>query len=160
MPQPCIVIGLGNPVLGDDGVGWRVTERVEGLLAGRPGVADVDRLAVGGLTLMERLVGYERAVVVDAVHTGRAPVGTVRRLPLETLVDPSAGHTTSAHDVSLATALAAGRALGADLPERVTLVAVEIAPCHEFSETLSPEVAAAVPVAAGLALRTVLDVEH
>jgi hydrogenase maturation protease len=109
---------------------------------------------------MERLVGYQRAVVVDAVHTGRAPVGTVRRLPLETLVDPSAGHTTSAHDVSLATALAAGRALGADLPDQVTLVAVEIAPCREFSETLSPEVEAAVPLAAGLALRTVLEVEH
>ena len=123
-----IVVGLGNPILGDDGVGWWVTDLVERVIGSTHADADVDRAAVGGLGLMERLVGYDRAVIVDAICTGRTPVGTVRQLPLETLADPECEHAASAHDVSLAPALAAGRALGVDLPARVTIVAVEVAP--------------------------------
>jgi hydrogenase maturation protease len=156
----CIVVGLGNPILGDDGVAWRVTEEVERLLADRESRADVDRLAVGGLTLMERLEGYDHAVIVDAIQSGAVPIGTARRLRLEELADPTVGHTTSAHDVSLATALAAGRALGAHLPHRVIVVAVEIPQSYDFGETLSPEVAAAVPSAAHLAVQAVIDADH
>lgn len=155
-----IVVGLGNPILGDDGVGWIVTDAVERLLGSTPTGTDVDRAAVGGLGLMERLVGYDHAVIVDAIRTGRAPVGTVRQLPLEALANPDAGHAASAHDVSLAAALAAGRALGADLPTHVTLVAVEIPPVDELSDHLTPAVAAAVPVAATLALQAVLHDSH
>lgn len=155
-----IVIGLGNPILGDDGVGWRVTDAVERLLRRTPADTDVDRVSVGGLGLMERLVGYDHAVIVDAVRTGRAPVGSVRRLPLSALADPTAGHTASAHDVSLATALAAGRSLGAHLPKHITVVAVEIPEADEFSDQLSPDVAAAVPFAATLALQAILYDPH
>lgn len=154
-----IVIGLGNPILGDDGVGWRVTEEVGRLLEDRAAGPDLDRLAVGGLALMERLEGYDHAVIVDASQSGEVPIGTVRRLRLDELADPTAGHTTSAHDVSLATALAAGRALGAHLPDRIDLVVVEIPQSYDFGETLSPEVAAAVPHAADLAVQAVIDAD-
>ena len=149
-----IVLGLGNPLLGDDGVGWRVAEAVRAELGaaadGTPGV-EVDSLSVGGLGLMERLVGYRRAILVDAVVSGR-PVGTVRRLDLDDLGDPSAGHLGSAHDASLPTAIAMGRALGATLPGTITVVAIEAGPSFEFGEVLSPAVGASVPEAAALVL--------
>ena len=56
-----IVVGLGNPILGDDGVGWRVAQAVQALAP----EADVECQALGGLSLMERLVGYQRAIIVD-----------------------------------------------------------------------------------------------
>ncbi len=149
--ERALVVGLGNPILGDDGVGWRVADEVERRLS--PGVAvDVVRAALGGLSLMERMVGYRRAVIVDAIHTGAA-VGTVDRRQLAELADPSEGHTTSAHDVSLATALAMGRATGAVVPEEIQVVGIEIPPRFGFSETLSPAVAAAVPRAAAAVLQ-------
>jgi len=147
-----VIIGLGNPILGDDGVGWRVAEEVEHRLARTHEDVHVERAAVGGLGLMERLVGCDCAVIVDAVHTGRRPTGAVMRTPLEALVDPSAGHTASVHDVSLATAMAAGRAVGAPLPSRVMIVGIETPRAMRLSETLSPAVEAAIPVAATLAL--------
>ncbi len=105
-------------------------------------------LAGGGLSLMERLVGYDRAILVDAIQGGKAP-GSVQVFPLEALENPSAGHLGSTHETNLLTALEIGRTLGAHLPPAgaVMVVAVEAQPVFEFSEELSPEVAKAVPEA-------------
>lgn len=165
-----IIIGLGNPILGDDGVGWKVAEQVKQRIEAdvryhmplRPlwskivhhvPSAEVDCAALGGLSLMERLVGYQRVILVDSMETGQSPEGSVRVFPLEQLSNPSAGHSTAIHDTSLMTALEMGRKMGLDLPESVTVVAVEAKNVYDFSEELSPPVAAAVP----LAVQAVLD---
>ena len=153
-PPRIIVIGLGNPLLGDDGVGWRVADEVEGRLdaarlAGReiPGV-EIERLGVGGLRLMECLTGYDTAILVDAAEFPDRPCGEVRCCSFEDLADYAAGHLDSAHDASLRTALALGRRLGADLPERIETVTIQAQRTDEFSEDLSPAVLAAIPAAA------------
>ncbi|HEX8939554.1 MAG TPA: hydrogenase maturation protease [Candidatus Limnocylindrales bacterium] len=149
-----VVIGLGNPLLGDDGVGWRVVEAVEAAL-GPVGLAErvaIDRLAVGGLRLMEHLVDVDRAILVDARSGPDEDRGRVRVEPFETAPD-AAAHASSSHDASLAVALAVGAAFGARLPAELTLVTVETGPSFTFSESLSPAIAAAVPEA----VRHVLD---
>ena len=142
-----IIIGLGNPILGDDGIGWRVSQSLAAALAERAPAVEVDWLSVGGLSLMERLIGYERAIIVDAIQTGEGRAGDVYVFPLEALPQPAGGHTTAVHDASLQTALALGRKMGAALPEKITVVAVEAARVFDFSEALSPAVAGAIPEA-------------
>ena len=146
-----IVIGLGNPILGDDGIGWQVAQALLTLVGGTKEI-EVDCLALGGLSLMERLVGHKRAIIIDAICTREAPVGSVSSFPLEALPDPCTGHTTAAHDVSLQTALKMGRAMGAALPEEILVVAIEAEHVYDFCETLSPPVAAAVPEAVEVVL--------
>jgi hydrogenase maturation protease len=152
-----LVIGLGNPILGDDGVGWRVAEAVERKIKGQPQppvgkpgkpAVEVDCLAIGGLGLMERMVGYRRAILVDAINSHSQPNGTVSIFPLEALPNRAAGHLFSAHDTTLQNALAVGRDMGADLPGEVTVVAIEAENVYDFGEELSPAVSAAVPQAA------------
>jgi hydrogenase maturation protease len=145
-----LVIGLGNPILGDDGVGWVVAREVEaslGMSANRN--VEVDCLALGGLSLMERMVGYQRVILIDSLNTGQRPQGSVITFTLEDLVDLTYGHTSAAHDASLKTALDMGRKLGADLPadKDVHVVAIEAQHVYDFKEELSPVIAAAVPVA-------------
>jgi hydrogenase maturation protease len=142
---PTLVVGLGNPLLGDDGLGWRVAEQVQHKIGRANGDVEVDYLAVGGLRLMERLVGYQRAVLIDAITTGQQPVGRLFRLTLEDLPDKSGGHFSSAHDTSLQTALSTGRSLGLPLPETIIIFGIEAEQIFDFSEELSPAVAAAVP---------------
>lgn len=141
-----IVLGLGNPLLGDDGVGWRLVDLVRTALE-RLGV-DVDAADRGGLALMERLVGYDRALLVDAVSTGQRPPGSMLACRLEDLPDPAAGHLHSAHDTTLQSALELGRHLGLRLPQVLEVVAVEITPSLDFSSTFTAPVAAALPEAA------------
>lgn len=96
---------------------------------------------------MERLIGYNRAIIVDAIHTGHGRNGTVSTLPLNDLPDFSAGHTTAVHDMSLPTALALGRQMGASLPDEIMIVTIEADQVYDFSEELSTAVQEAIPAA-------------
>jgi hydrogenase maturation protease len=138
-----LVVGLGNPILGDDGVGWVVAEQVRNKLP--PGLpVDIDCLSLGGISLMERLIGYERAILIDAVLSDQEQ-GSIIVTELEDLSDVSAFHLTSTHDVSLQNAMKMGRQLGANLPVDVTVVGVSASHVYDFSEELSSPVKGAVP---------------
>jgi hydrogenase maturation protease len=149
-----LVMGLGNPILGDDGVGWRVAQECE-RKTNAPRIVAFDYGSIGGISLMERLVGYDRVVLIDAVKTHRQPIGTVSCLELQDLEDPSAGHTTSPHDASLQTALQVGRQAGAHLPDMVMVVGVEAEVTNQFSDRLSPKVEEAIPRAVDAVMRQI-----
>lgn len=146
-----IVIGLGNPILGDDGVGWVVAEEVRRKLAsptndllGERGDVDVDCLSLGGVSLMERLIGYERAILIDAFISDDE-VGSITVSKLDDIPSYSAFHLVSAHDMSLQNAIKMGRQMRARLPEDVTVVGISARHVYDFSEELSPPVREAVP---------------
>jgi hydrogenase maturation protease len=155
-----LVIGLGNPILGDDGVGWIVAEEVKRQLpspptplpkgAGRQEV-DVECLSLGGISLMEHLIGYPRAILIDAFALDE-PLGSILILKLEDLPNYSAFHTTSAYDTSLQNAIEMGKSLGAILPDEVMVVGIATKRVRDFSEELSPPIAEAVPLAAKFVL--------
>ena len=67
-----LVLGLGNPVVSDDAVGLRVAAAMREALAARPDV-ELGEDYWGGLRLMERMIGFDAAVVVDAICTGAPP---------------------------------------------------------------------------------------
>ena len=144
-----LVLGLGNPLLTDDGVGLRVAQTLRPLLLGRPDVA-VEEDYRGGLRLMERMVGYDRSIVVDALCSGDEP-GTIRCLQVQ---DVPTQHTASAHDANLSTALRFGHRLGASLPDPddVLVIGIEAADVTTFGEECTPRVNAAIP----RAVKTVL----
>jgi len=156
-----IVIGLGNPILGDDGVGWKVAEEVMRRLP-EDAPIDVTCLSVGGISLMENLIGYERAIIVDAFATD-APVGSISVMRLDQLPNYSALHTTSAHDTSLQNAMELGRIMGAQLPEDVMIVGIATRHAFDFSDELSPPVARVVRSTAMIVLdmlkESILQVE-
>ena len=155
-----LIIGLGNPILGDDGVGWKVVEAVSGQRSavGDKQPPEFEYLSLGGLSLMERMLGYDRVVLVDSMETGQSPVGSVRVFPLASLSDPMAGHSASAHDTSLMTALRTAEQIGAEIPKQVDVVAIEAQNVYDFSEELSPPVAAAVPFAVEKVLELITEI--
>jgi hydrogenase maturation protease len=106
--------------------------------------------------LMEHLAGYNRALIIDAIITHQVPVGTVSVFNLKDLPDQAAGHLSSSHDTTLQKALQVGRTMGVDLPEQITIIAIEAETVFDFSEELTPAVAAVVPQAT----QTVLDILH
>ena len=140
-----IVIGLGNPILGDDGVGWCVAEELKHQI--KPEMkADVDCLSLGGISLMEHMIGYERAILIDALISDQEP-GSITISKLDDLPNYSAFHITSAHDTSLQNAIKLGKSLGAKLPDDVTVVGISAKSVYDFSEELSQPVRSSVPKA-------------
>jgi len=154
-----IVVGLGNPLLGDDGVGWKVAEELRHQLVQDSGVV-VECYSLSGLSLMEQLIGFDRVILIDSLNTGRYPQGQVTIFTLDSLEDLTYGHSASAHDASLKTALSAGRSIGQHLPadEDIHVVAVEAQHVYDFKEELTPAVAASVPIAVEKALEILKEV--
>ena len=151
LPMKTLIIGLGNPILGDDGVGWVVAQEVEKQLSTVhcPPSTAVECLSLAGISLMEQMVGYERVILIDSLNTGQHDQGEVVTFSLDSLEDLLHGHSASAHDLSLKGALKLGRSMGADLPkdEDIQIVAIEAAHVYDFTEELTPEIIAAVPIA-------------
>ena len=85
MGERAVVLCLGSRSCPGDGVGWRVAEQ---LLADPPPGADVRMSAMSGPCLLEEMQGFGRVVIVEAVSTGRWPVGTVRSFPLAPAAGP------------------------------------------------------------------------
>ena len=152
-----LIIGLGNPILGDDGVGWRVARLLAEDLADDPDVHVIEA-ALGGLRLVEMTVSYDRVILVDAFCKHGAEPGRLLRLrPAELARTALTQHAASPHDTNILTAMRLGRLLGLAVPEDWVVFAVTIDPVDTFSEKLSPAVARAVPEAAD-AVRRELDV--
>jgi len=139
-------IGLGNPILTDDGVGVKVAYAIEEALADHPHPdIDITETSVGGLRLMEMMVGYDCAIIIDAILDERTPPGTIRRLTLADLkaISPLQ-HTASAHDVSLVTALQTGRRMGLSLPEKIIIYGIGVHNVMDFGDQPTPAVARAI----------------
>lgn len=141
-----VIIGMGNRLLSDDGVGFAVAVAVAERLKGRLNLA-VTELHTGGICLMEAMAGFRRAVVVDAMLSG-APPGTLRRFDPEEFVTTK--NTFSSHDTDFATAYDLGRMAGVPLPERVSFWGIEGGEFALFGERFTDEVALAVPRAVEL----------
>ena len=144
-----LILGLGNPILCDDGVGPAVARELEQRL--EPQEATVIEASLGGLNLLDLLVGYEKVIIIDAIKTEGGRPGQIHRL------DPSSLRTTryssSVHDVDLATALELGKKLNLAMPSKIDIFAIEVADTERFSEKCTPAVAAAIPVCAEMILR-------
>jgi hydrogenase maturation protease len=144
-----IIIGLGNPILTDDGVGVKVAYEIENRLGDNihPNLT-ITEASVGGLRLMELLEGYDRAIIIDAIQTRNGnPVGSVFRMDLADLREISpTQHSASAHDTSLVTALDAGVEMGMKLPLDITIFAVEVENILDFCEQSTPAVVEAIPL--------------
>lgn len=137
-----IIIGLGNPLLTDDGLGHRAVALLRQQLDDNDQI-DVTEAYIGGLSLMELMVGYEQAVVVDAVTSGRNRAGTLVELRLDDL--RTSRNSNSTHDASLAVALESGRLLGLKLPDSILFFGIEAGEANDFGEQLTPEVSASLP---------------
>jgi len=161
-----LVIGLGNPILGDDGLGWCVVKSVEQsykeLLEAQPknhiGANDqiqFEYLSLGGLSLMEHMVGFDRVILVDAITTGKDSIGTVHICDMDVFPNYAVNHLSSAHDTTLHQALQIGKAMGAKTPDKIYVVTIEANITYEFSEDISQPILAAIPEAVKIVMEEI-----
>jgi hydrogenase maturation protease len=162
-----LVIGLGNPILGDDGVGWRIVEKVRSEIKStsskwnqNPRIVDFDTLSLGGIGLMEVMIDYNFAIIVDAMRTHTKSIGEVTTFTLDDFPTSIKSHTGSSHDMSLDTAISMGRRMGFKIPKKIFIVGVEADSDYVFSEELTPQVEKAIPEATKAVIEIVKELEN
>ncbi|MCU0800117.1 MAG: hydrogenase maturation protease [Candidatus Thermoplasmatota archaeon] len=138
-----IIVGIGNPILGDDAVGIHVVRALKEKGVGPDMV--IEEAYTGGMNLLDLIIGYDRAILVDSISIPEKEVGDVL------VMDPrkmGSSHSANPHDVSFTEALELVQRMGAEgIPKEIALVAVNIEPSFDFSATLSPGVKGAIPKA-------------
>lgn len=143
--RPVLILGLGNTILTDDGVGIYAARRARELL-GDDDAVEVAEAELAGFALLDWLADRPGAVIIDALlGPGRAPGDIVVR-DLDDFL-PTA-RLAAGHQVDLPTAVGLGRSLGLVMPARIRVVAVQVADAHTLHEGCTPAVEQAVDAAA------------
>lgn len=148
MALKTLVLGIGNPILKDDGIGLRVIERLEGLFCD-PDITFL-KTTLAGLNLLDLLAGFDRAIIVDAIQAG-GKVGEVYRLSPQDFV--ARDRFPYLHTIDLFQALMLGRMLNRSMPDKVIIVAIEVKNVSDFGEDLTLDVERAIPTAVDRVLR-------
>jgi hydrogenase maturation protease len=137
-----VIIGMGNPLLRDDGVGIRAVRALEPVVGNRRDV-DLLELYTGGIRLMEQMAGYRRAFVVDAMVTGRHEPGTVMPFSLADFI--TTRRSISTHDTDFRISVEMAHLIGLPIPDDIRFWGVEAQDVDTFSEELTEPVDAAIP---------------
>ena len=134
-----LILGIGNPILTDDGVGIKIARKIK---EGNPEL-EVIETSEAGIALLDLITGYDKLVIIDSIKTGQEKPGEVYKLRLEDL--KPAVDSASSHGVDIATAFELGRGLGYRMPKYISLYAVEIKDNTTFGEDCTEEVEERIP---------------
>ncbi|MGB9697278.1 MAG: hydrogenase maturation protease [Ignavibacteria bacterium] len=137
MKFPLIILGMGNELFGDDGVGLYVAERLSSLIGSSDKIC-IMTTNYGGLRILDFLQGYRSAIIIDAISTGINPQGYVYRFKGTELVKTM--RLVSYHDINFVTTLHLAKLMGIPVPKNIIVFGIEIVQATEFREGLSPEV--------------------
>lgn len=143
-----LVLGIGNPILTDDAVGILVARELHGI------DADVEEASVGGLALLDFILGYDTVIIVDAVK-GKGRNGKERKPGTVSTLHANeyarALHASSTHDVSFSEAVELGKTLFPEkMPTHIVVVGIEVQDTETFCETPTEPVLNAIPEAVTL----------
>lgn len=134
-----LILGLGNPILSDDGVGIRLAYELEK----KAPACDVIATSEAGIALLDYIVGYDKLIIIDSIMSGKGKPGELYKLGLE---DIGRGVSlSSSHGVDIATAFTLGEKLGYHMPKEVSIYAIEIADNTTFAEGCTRAVEERIP---------------
>jgi hydrogenase maturation protease len=128
-----LILGIGNNILTDDGIGPRLVSDLIKLISDSKVLYNT--ACCGGLEIVEYIKDYDRVIFIDAIRTQEGRPGDVHYFKPSDFRETS--HLSSLHDVSFITALKLGHTLNLGLPNDLHIIAVEIIEDMEFSEELT-----------------------
>ena len=145
-----IILGVGNPILCDDGAGIHVAHQLKQHITDQ--TITINEAYTGGMNLLDMMIGYDKAILIDTVYIAEAKNGEVKRLTLHD--SGNTCHSSNPHDVSLQEALRLAEKLGEkNIPKEIIVIGIVVKeqPIH-FGEQLSKNIQAAVPKAVEMTL--------
>ncbi len=137
-----LVLGIGNDILTDDGIGPRLIRDLSGMVRNPDFM--FEPASCGGLEIMEHIRGYKKVIFIDAIRTREGKPGDVYYFTLSDFKETS--HLSSLHDINFLTSLKLADTLRLDLTSDLHIIAVEIVEDLEFSEEFTPALRERYPV--------------
>ena len=140
------IIGLGNPLLGDDGVGIFVARDVlQHLLSHQLDNSQVEVIEsdVAGFDLLDLLSGITHAIIVDGHFRSNGHPGAIHYS--NTAVELTSARLNAVHEIDLPAVLSLGHQLGYRMASRLSIYVVEVGDIYTFTSEISIPVQQAIP---------------
>lgn len=138
MKTKCVVIGIGNPYLQDDRAGVVVVEQLEQDHLD----CQTEVVYTVGFEVMDKVRGFERAIIVDACKLGNKP-GSILEVTVDDIFTTHA--LVNSHAITLGTTLKTGYlCFPEEMPADIRILLIEVKEIKEFTQQMSPEVERAV----------------
>ena len=141
MKPSTLILGIGNDILMDDGIGPRLVQDMKRL--GEFPDTKYEVICSGGLDVMEYIKGFQKVIFIDAIRTENGNPGDVYYFKSSQFRETM--HLSSLHDVSFLTALELGNNLDLGLSSDIHIIAVEIIEDRQFGNELTPELQVKYP---------------
>jgi hydrogenase maturation protease len=125
-----LILGLGNDILTDDGIGPRLIKDLSKMIQNDE--IDFKTCSCGGLEILEYIRGYRQVVFIDAIHTDNGKPGDIYHFQPSDFHETS--HLSSLHDINFLTAIRLASDLDFDITDDMHIIAVKIIEDREFSE--------------------------
>lgn len=122
MKKPTVVLGLGNPLMADEGIGIYLIERLAACAAECPGVDFLDA-GTGGMSVLHLIEGRARAIFIDCAFMGQEP-GTLRRFTPQEVRSAKVLAHQSLHEADLLRLISLAEQLG-QCPGQVVIFGIE-----------------------------------
>jgi hydrogenase maturation protease len=136
-----LVLGMGNDILTDDGVGIKITKVLEKKYP-FPNII-YDTLSIGGMEIIEYIRDFKMVIIIDAIKTQDGIPGAVYQFVPDDFKETT--HLSNIHDISFLTSLKLAKELDIPTPEEVHIIAVEIVEDMVFSDDFTPQLQARYP---------------
>lgn len=148
-----LVLGIGNPILGDDGIGFHIAQELAREIKDEN--IEVKDTSVNGLNLLELITGYDKLIVIDAIMTEDEKVGEIYKLKPENIGEPACS-TTLLHHLNLNTMIEIGKKLfPKEMPEEVIVFAIGTQQVTKVTEEMTGKVKEAIPKIVSLVLEEI-----
>jgi hydrogenase maturation protease len=134
--QPLLILGIGNRILSDDGIGIKLIEDLQDEF--RHPLVHFKTACTGGLEIVEMMQNYKDVLIFDAIKTPDGHPGKIYHFSVEDFKETL--HISSFHDISFLIALEFMKRSGLGVPENIRILAVEIVEDSYFSEDFSGEI--------------------
>jgi len=134
-----VVLGIGNTILRDDGVGIYISRMLKKSLR-HPDVK-IKETYLSGMTYIDMLEGFDFAFIIDSVKLEDNPVGALYKIEEEM----ECSNPKSLHHFTILNAVSFGRKIGIKMPDKVIIYAVNVLDNTTFCESFSTEIQSTLP---------------
>ncbi|MDO9548966.1 MAG: hydrogenase maturation protease [Candidatus Marinimicrobia bacterium] len=128
-----LILGLGNDLLTDDGIGIYIAEKIKSEISR----ADIICSADSGFGLLDHMLGYDQVILIDSIITGKTKVGEIHHFSSS---DFSQRVPFSIHSTDIISILEYSRKCGFSVPNKIEFLAVEIEDNQTFNESFSDSI--------------------
>jgi hydrogenase maturation protease len=135
--QNTLILGIGNDILADDGIGPKLVNRLQTDL--KIDQVSYHTLAIGGMGIIEFISDYGRVIIIDAMRTREGIPGSVYHLTPDVFKETL--HLSNFHDMTFLTALKFAEKINMPIPRQIDIIAIEIVEDLNFSNAFSLQIA-------------------